>query len=68
VKFFLDENFPKSAYDMLVSRGHEVFDIRGTEHEGADDADIFTMAQNRSAVFLTTDKNGVKSLFDACCL
>lgn len=34
MKFFLDENFPKSAKDFLATRGHEVFDIRGTADEG----------------------------------
>lgn len=36
MKFFLDENFPKSAERYLVSRGHTVFDIRGSSDEGID--------------------------------
>ncbi len=37
MKFFLDENFPKSAERYLVSKGHVVFDIRGSPDEGIDD-------------------------------
>lgn len=55
MRFFLDENFPKTAKPILQSYGHEVIDIRGTEHEGSDDVDIFTLVQEARAVFLTTD-------------
>ena len=57
MKFFLDENFPKSAAALLGSMGHQVFDIRGTPEEGAADDRIFTAAQDLSAVFLTTDRD-----------
>ncbi|MGD8778362.1 MAG: DUF5615 family PIN-like protein [Ignavibacteria bacterium] len=57
MKFFLDENFPKSSIDLLVKSGNEIIDIRGTEHEGLDDASIFDLAQKNSAIFLTTDKD-----------
>jgi len=40
MRFFLDENFPKSAVALLMSHGHDVFDIRGTADEGAEDAQI----------------------------
>lgn len=55
--FFLDENFPKKAIPILEAEGFQVFDIRGTEFEGADDVDIFKKAQEHKAVFLTTDKD-----------
>lgn len=55
MRFFLDENFPKSAHAFLGANGHEVFDVRGTPSEGADDALILAMAQAQEAVFLTTD-------------
>ena len=29
MKFFLDENFPKSATGLLEGMGHKVFDLRG---------------------------------------
>ncbi len=57
MRFFLDENFPKAAMSLLVSEGHEVYDVRGTPNEGMTDDQIFSMAQKRRAVFLTTDKD-----------
>jgi predicted nuclease of predicted toxin-antitoxin system len=57
MRFFLDENFPKAARALLAGEGHESIDIRGTEKEGADDNELFLMAQDSRAVFLTTDKD-----------
>ena len=57
MKFFLDENFPKSVARFLERSGHEVFDIRSTEYEGSDDRKIFELAQAEEAVFLTTDRD-----------
>ena len=57
MKFFLDENFPKSAGALLMAGGHTILDIRGTEFEGAEDLDIFAMAQERQAAFLSTDRD-----------
>jgi len=57
MRFFLDENFPKTAARLLAERGHETLDVRGTENEGADDGDLFLLAQKSPAVFLTTDKD-----------
>jgi predicted nuclease of predicted toxin-antitoxin system len=55
MKFFLDENFPRLAASMVIAQGHEVFDIRGTAEEGAEDVELFRKAQAREAVFVTTD-------------
>ncbi len=57
MKFFLDENFPKTVAKLLIENDHSVFDIRGTSDEGAEDVDIFQMAQKKEAIFLTTDKD-----------
>jgi predicted nuclease of predicted toxin-antitoxin system len=57
MKFFLDENFPKAAVGMLLNAGHEVFDLRGTDREGARDAEIFAEAQGHGAIFLTTGRD-----------
>jgi predicted nuclease of predicted toxin-antitoxin system len=57
MNFFLDENFPKKASILLESRGHAVFDIRGSSNEGMDDNEIFIEAQQKKAVFLTTDRD-----------
>jgi predicted nuclease of predicted toxin-antitoxin system len=55
--FFLDENFPKSATELLESKGHKVIDIRGTSDEGSSDERIFSLAQKNKAVFLTSDRD-----------
>ena len=57
MNFFLDENFPKAATQILTESNHLVFDIRSSEYQGADDSDIFKMAQEKKAIFLTTDKD-----------
>ena len=57
MNFFLDENFPKTVSILLEKKGHTVFDIRSTENEGLDDISIFKLAQQKKAIFLTTDKD-----------
>lgn len=57
MNFFLDENFPKTAESVLSALGHNVFDIRGTELSGADDLDLFALAQTYEAILLTTDRD-----------
>ena len=57
MRFFLDENFPKSCGDILIKLGHQVFDIRGSNKEGSDDNTIFSLAQKNNSIFLTTDKD-----------
>jgi predicted nuclease of predicted toxin-antitoxin system len=57
MKFFLDENFPKIAVKYLEKLGHETYDIRSTPKEGIDDDSIFSLAQEKSATFLTTDRD-----------
>lgn len=70
MRFFLDENFPKTVSKLLIENGHYVFDIRGTSDEGAEDVDIFQMAQEKKAIFLTTDKDyfhTVPHLYESHC-
>ena len=57
MKFFLDENFPKSAATWLAQFECEVFDLRGTEDEGMPDCDLFARAQELNAIILTTDRD-----------
>jgi predicted nuclease of predicted toxin-antitoxin system len=57
MRFFLDENFPKSAVEMLLGMGHEVLDLRGSGREGLPDQEIFAEAQHHRAVFLTNDRD-----------
>jgi predicted nuclease of predicted toxin-antitoxin system len=55
--FFLDENFPKKAIWLLQEYGHSSIDIRGSNQEGLSDIDIFSLAKNKKAVFITSDKD-----------
>lgn len=57
MNFLLDENFPKSAERLLISLGHRVIDIRGTELQGINDFHLFEIAQQQKAVLLTTDRD-----------
>ena len=57
MKFFLDENFPKKVTPLLEKKGHTVFDIRGTKQEGITDTEIFSLAKEAQAIFLTSDKD-----------
>lgn len=57
MRFFLDENFPKSASEFLTHHDHEVVDIRGTQDQGADDLRVFDLAQRHQAVLLSTDRD-----------
>lgn len=57
MKFFFDENFPKAAGMLIIKQGSSFVDIRGTEHEGADDMSLFQLAQQHHAVFITTDRD-----------
>ena len=57
MKFILDENFPKAARPCLEQRRHECVDVRDFLPQGTDDEMVFQFAQERRAVFLTTDKD-----------
>ena len=57
MRFFLDENFPRAAEDVLISAGHEC--SRALQHfpAGAHDDELFAKAQELDAVFVTTDRD-----------
>ena len=55
MNFLFDENFPKAAGQLLLRLGHHVIDIRGTDTQGADDQQLFDIAQEHKAILLTTD-------------
>ena len=57
MNFILDENFPRSALALLAGHGRVGHGILEFSSKGADDADIFQVAQREKAVFLTTDKD-----------
>ncbi|MFP4379432.1 MAG: DUF5615 family PIN-like protein [Candidatus Sumerlaeia bacterium] len=55
--FFLDENFPRTAYDFLQKRGHICFDCRDQGQCGQDDHTVFKSAVEKEAIFLSTDRD-----------
>ena len=57
MRFFLDENFPRPAIAFLESAGHSASHALQTFPPGAADAKLFAYAQERKAIFVTTDKD-----------
>ena len=56
MRILLDENFPKSAVDVVEAAGHEVIPFVDVCEFGADDEVVFESAQNLGAVILTSDR------------
>lgn len=50
MKFFFDENFPKVAKELLIGRGHECYDPRGTSLESAADFQRFIMKHDLTKI------------------
>lgn len=57
MKFFLDENFPRPAIGQLVSVGHSAVHALEVFSPGTEDETLFVHAQEKEAVFITTDKD-----------
>ncbi len=57
MKFFLDENFPKSAAEFLRQAGHDVTSPHDEELLGVPDEVLFGRCQEIEACFLTTDRD-----------
>jgi predicted nuclease of predicted toxin-antitoxin system len=57
MNFYLDENVPKPIERFLSSEGHSIFSTRDTEYESADNKTSFRLVQDKSAIFITTDKD-----------
>ena len=57
MRILLDENFPKSAVDVVEAAGHEVIPFVDVWDFGADDEVVFESAQNLGAVILTSDRD-----------
>lgn len=55
MKIFVDENIPLITARELRGLGHDVLDIRGTEHEGLSDEEIWEIAQDEERILITTD-------------
>jgi len=57
MKFLLDENFPRSAEDVIVASGHDAIRIDQFCDFGDDDETVFNVAQSQGAIILTSDRD-----------
>ena len=57
MKFFLDENFPRTALTFLESAGHSASHALQYFPPGTEDSKLFAHAQEQSAIFVSTDKD-----------
>lgn len=57
MRFFLDENFPRSSADFIESCGHEAVRFDDACSSGDDDEKVFAAAQRRGAAILTSDRD-----------
>ncbi|MBI2433121.1 MAG: DUF5615 family PIN-like protein [Candidatus Hydrogenedentes bacterium] len=53
MKIMVDENVPSLTVETLVKLGHDVLDVRATEHKG-------DVAQREGRLFITTDLDFMK--------
>ena len=56
MKILVDENIPNISIAELLSKGHDVLDIRGTPKQGIFDDELWVLAQNEKRMLITTDK------------
>ena len=57
MKFFLDENFPRTALPLLESAGHPATHTLQHFPPGTTDTKLFAYAQEQQAVFVSTDRD-----------
>ena len=57
MKILLDENFPRSAAEVIASAGHEAVSFPDVCEFGSDDETVFNRAQELGAVILTSDRD-----------
>jgi predicted nuclease of predicted toxin-antitoxin system len=55
--FFPGRKLSQKGLSFLNDKGHETLDVRGTPQSGIPDDLIFSIAQEKKAVFLTTDRD-----------
>lgn len=48
----------------LLTLGHDVMDIRGTEHEGIIDKELWKIVQKEKRLLITTDKGFVLNRYE----
>ena len=64
MKIFVDENIPFMTVQELGGLGHNVMDIRGTEHEGITDKALWKIVQKEKRLLITTDKGFYRNRYD----
>jgi predicted nuclease of predicted toxin-antitoxin system len=64
MKIFVDENIPFMTVQELLTLGHDVMDIRGTEHEGIIDKELWKIVQKEKRLLITTDKGFVLTRYE----
>lgn len=56
MRIFVDENIPLMTVKALQKTGHTVFDNRGSLLEGISDQELWSCAQRKKCLLITTDK------------
>ena len=64
MKIFVDENIPFMTVQELLGLGHDVMDIRGTEHEGITDKELWKIVQKEKRLLISTDKGFVQNRYE----
>ena len=57
MRFLLDENFPRSAADVIEECGHTAIPFASVCRFGDDDETVFRTAQRLDATILTSDRD-----------
>ena len=57
MKFLIDENFPRSASEIIEAAGHEAIQLDQYCDFGDDDETVFDVAQSHGAIILTSDRD-----------
>ncbi len=63
MKFLADENVPQTIIGHIRSQGHNVVDIKRTEHRGVSDRELLARAAIEGRILLTYDKDFVTPLY-----
>jgi predicted nuclease of predicted toxin-antitoxin system len=66
MKFFFDENFPRSAIPYLVAAGHSASHALGYFPPATADDKLFDHAQPGGAIFISTDKDFFHTIARFC--
>ncbi len=63
LKFVIDEDMPRSTGKILKEQGYGVKDIRDFGLRGADDQEIYQVAQREQAILITGDMESELRIF-----